>query len=73
MPWRRRRRRYNSHDLGMYAAATIPVPCSLFPVPCSLFPYFTDPAMASVKLFCRKKNMMTVGSVQMVTPAITTP
>ena len=35
--------------------------------------YFTAPATASVKLFCSMKNTMTVGSVQMVTPAMTTP
>lgn len=35
--------------------------------------HFTAPATASVKLLCRMKNTMTVGSVQMVTPAMTTP
>ena len=36
-------------------------------------PYFTAPATALVKLFCRQKKMMTVGSEQIVTPAMTTP
>ena len=35
--------------------------------------YLTAPATALVKLFCRQKKMMTVGSEQMVTPAMTTP
>ena len=35
--------------------------------------YFTAPATALVKLFCRQKKMITVGSEQIVTPAMTTP
>ena len=33
--WRPRGRRYNTNDFDVFAAAAIPVPCSLFPVPSS--------------------------------------
>lgn len=35
--------------------------------------YLTEPATALVKLFCRQKKMIIVGSEHSVTPAITTP
>jgi len=40
MPWRRERRRYNTLDINMFAAAAIPIPYCLFPIAYSLLPCY---------------------------------
>jgi hypothetical protein len=55
---------------GTHSCVVITIRCR---VPWKGNCYFTAPTIPLVKLFCRKKKMIAVGSVQIRTPSISMP